>query len=425
MILSTLVSELPQSQVLGESTVDISGIEFDSRQVGGGALFVCLEGLARNGHDFAAGAVSQGAVALVVRYPVSVEPPVPQVVVPDTREAMARLAATFYGHPSRELKLVGVTGTNGKTTVTQILQQIAEAGGVPSGVFGTLGNRFGNESRTTGLTTPEAPQTQAMLRLAVEGGTRLVAMEASSHAIAQKRTFGLVFAVVVFTNLTRDHLDYHGDFETYKETKFELFDPASRAFPDPAIAILNLEDPAGRELMDRVPGTVRTYGFHEKADYRAAEVKTKSNGSSFLLKTPHGEIKIQTALRGRFNVLNALAAAAAASELGIPLPSIAQGLEGNKQVPGRMEPVDGAAFQILVDYAHTPDALSLVLEAVKEITSGRVLLVFGCGGDRDAGKRPEMGQVASRGADLLWVTSDNPRTEDPEKIIDEILAGVD
>jgi len=424
MNLSELTAVLADREGGDGEEIDIEGIEFDSRRVGGGELFVCLEGLASDGHDFAAAAVSDGARALVVRRRIPGIPEVPQVVVPDTREALALLAARFYGDPSRGLATVGVGGTNGKTTVTQLLAAIGETTGKRCAVFGTLGNRIGGAVQPSGFTTPEAPQVQRLLREAVAAGTDWAVMEVSSHALDQKRVFGIDFAVVVFTNLSHDHLDYHGDMASYGEVKSRLYFPETRGSKREAVAVLNIEDPLGRELAERVSGPVRTYGFTGAAAYRALDLHTTPAGTRYRLETPEGVAAVDLPLLGRFNVLNALAAQAAAMALGATLDEAAAGLASTVRVPGRMDVVPGSReFLVVVDFAHTPDALTHALEAAREFTTGRVLLVFGCGGDRDRAKRPVMGAIAARLADAAWVTSDNPRTEDPERILDEILAG--
>jgi UDP-N-acetylmuramoyl-L-alanyl-D-glutamate--2,6-diaminopimelate ligase len=423
MNLMTLIDALPEKTVHGDPGVDITEIEFDSRRVGGGALFVCLEGLASDGHDFAAAAVRSGAAALVVNrlVPGAGEPP--QILVADTREALARLAAAFEGYPARSLEVLGATGTNGKTTVTQLLAAIGTAAGRPTDVFGTLGNTLGGQTRGTRFTTPEAPRVQRLLHDAAEGGARWVAMEVSSHALAQRRVFGLDFSAVVFTNLTRDHLDYHGTLDAYREAKTRLFTPEGRGSDRPAVAVLNLEDPTGRSLFETVLDPKAGYGFGAEAAYRAVDLDPSPRGTAFLLETPRGGVEVGLPLVGRFNVLNALAAAAVAVEWGAELTAVKRGLESVTRVPGRMDVAVETPFAVIVDYAHTPDALEAALTAVREFTPGRVLLVFGCGGDRDRGKRPEMAAAAERGADAVWVTSDNPRTEDPEMILDEILTG--
>jgi len=425
MRLRDLLEAVPVYEFRGEQDVEISAIELDSRRVGGGELFVCLEGLASDGHDFAATAVVHGAAALLVRRPLPEVAGTPQIVVSDPREVMARMGGALFSHPSRFLEIVGVTGTNGKTTVTHLVQATALAAGRRADVLGTLGNRVGPEYRSTGFTTPEAPTLQRLFRDAVDRGTEWLAMEVSSHALAQKRVFGTEFAAVVFTNLTRDHLDFHGSMEAYFEAKALLFSPEGRGSAREPVAVLNLEDPAGQVLAGRIEGRKVTYGLGRGADYRAHELRTTPEGTAYALSTPAGRASVHLRLPGRFNVLNALAAQTAGLELGLPLDAVVTGVESVERVPGRMERVAGSQpFTVLVDYAHTPDALEHALRAARGFTSGRLAVVFGCGGERDRGKRPEMGRVAALGADRVVVTSDNPRGENPETILDEIFAGL-
>jgi len=424
MKLSRLLEALGDHQLQGTGDVEIRSIQLDSRRVGGGDLFVCLEGLARNGHDFAAAAVDQGAVALVVRRPVEEARGVPQVVVEDPRRAMARLAVAFYGDPASHLTLVGVTGTNGKTTVTHFLHAVAREEGKRAEVLGTLGSLADGMYRSTGFTTPEAPELQRVLREAVDRGTEWVAMEVSSHALAQKRVFATRFAAVVFTNLTRDHLDYHGDMEAYFRAKALLFTEEGRGADGGTVAVIGIDDPAGRRLAGLASGRVVTYGLRGPADYRARRVRVRPDGTRYELVTPQGRAQVRLRLLGRFNVANALAAQATALELGAPLEAVVRGVERLAAVPGRMELVPGSQpFLVLVDYAHTPDALAHALAEARRLAKRRLLVVFGCGGDRDVGKREEMGAVAARLADRVVVTSDNPRGEDPAAIAERILAG--
>ncbi|HET9235391.1 MAG TPA: UDP-N-acetylmuramoyl-L-alanyl-D-glutamate--2,6-diaminopimelate ligase [Candidatus Eisenbacteria bacterium] len=425
MKLRDLLAALPDYDLKGEGNVDIRGIELDSRRVGGGELFVCLEGLASNGHDFAATAVNQGAAALLVGRHLPDLATTPQVVVGDPRKAMALAAAAFFSHPSRFLELCGVTGTNGKTTVTHLVQAVATAAGRRAEVLGTLGSKVGTEYRVTGFTTPEAPALQKYLREAVERKTEWLAMEVSSHALAQARVFGTDFSTVVFTNLTRDHLDFHGTMESYFEAKARLFSPDGRGSEREAVAVLNLEDPAGQVLAGKVTGPKATYGFGRGSDYRAYDLRTSAASTGYTLSTPHGRSPVELHLPGRFNVLNALAAQAAGMERGLSLEAAVRGVESVTRVPGRMEQVTGSqTFAVVVDYAHTPDALEHALRAARSFTAGKLIVVFGCGGERDRGKRPEMGRVAGREADRIVLTSDNPRTEDPDAILDAIEEGV-
>ena len=405
-------------ELLGEGPgdVEVTALAFDNRAVAPGTLFFCVPGFTRDGHDFAPDAVSRGAVALVVERPLASG--VPEVVVDDVRAAMARAAARFHGDPTAHLRVVGITGTNGKTTTAFLVRDLLEAGGLQSGLLGTIRSVVGGEVRTAVRTTPEAIDLQAAFAEMLGGGDRAVAMEVSSHALELRRADAIHFAVAVFTNLTQDHLDFHPTMEAYFLAKRKLFEAAE------GVRIVNADDPYGRRLAADFPGA-QTYGLDsEDADWRAVDVASEPTGTRFTAVTPEGEVEVRAPLPGRFNVLNSLAALAAARALGVPLATAAAALATAGRVPGRFEPVDeGQPFAVLVDYAHTPDSLENVLRAARELTAGRVICVFGAGGDRDRGKRAPMGRVAAELADVAIVTSDNPRSEDPEAILDEIVAG--
>jgi UDP-N-acetylmuramoyl-L-alanyl-D-glutamate--2,6-diaminopimelate ligase len=383
------------------AAVDVLGVSHDSRLVEPGWLFCCLPGAVVDGHDFAPAAVAAGAVALLCQRPLAVD--VAQVEVADTRVAMAPVAAAFWGHPSRALAVVGVTGTNGKTTTTHLLRSVLEHAGRRCGLIGTLSGA---------RTTPEATELQARLAGYVEAGMDAVAMEVSSHALDLHRVDATWFSVAVFTNLGRDHLDFHGTEEAYFRAKARLFEPALTG-----LAVVNADDPHGRLLLDAARVPTRPYSLAD-----AADLVVGATASTFRWR---GQ-PVRLPLGGAFNVSNAVAAATVAAELGVDDAAIAAGLSGAEPPPGRFEPVDaGQPFAVVVDYAHTPDGLHQVLDAARSVAGGaRVTVVFGCGGDRDRGKRPVMGEVASRLADRVVVTSDNPRHEDPGAIIDEVVAGV-
>ena len=405
MRLGTLLDHLLDQPVrLGSvdaPRLEINAVVHDTRAVEPGALFCCVPGAHVDGHDLAASAVERGAVALLVERPLGLG--VPELTVPSVRAALGPVAAAFWGHPSRAMQVVGVTGTSGKTTTTHLLAAITEAHGWPTAVIGTLSGP---------RTTPEAPELQARLAEERDRGRVAVAMEVSSHALALGRVRATTFAVAVFTNLSHDHLDFHRDIESYFEAKALLFTPeyAQRA-------VVNLDDPYGRKLAARA--LVPTVGY-SLAD--AADLEVGAGRSSFRWH----DRGIDLPLGGRFNVHNALAAAAAALELGIPEDTVASGLATARPVPGRFEPVDeGQPFAVLVDFSHKPGALAGALDAARDASpGGRVILVFGAGGDRDATKRPEMGEVAARLADRVLLTSDNPRGEDPLAIIDMVRAGM-
>jgi len=422
--LHDLLGDVDVLELAGDGRVEVLDITLDSRRVRAGSLFACVPGSRADGHDFAAEAVAAGAVALLVERVLPL--PVAQVRVPAVREAMGPLAAAFWSHPSRDLDVVGVTGTNGKTTVTYLLEGIATAAGHPAGRIGTTGVRMAGEPDVALLTTPEAPDTQRLLARARDRGIRLVAMEVSSHALATGRVDGIHFAAVAFTNLSPDHLDFHGTFDAYRAAKASLFrrDRSGRA-------ACCIDDPTGvafaRQAEEEGMEVVR-YGTSPVAVVRAERLEPAPGGWCFDLVLAGGPAgRVHLPRPGRYDVLNALGAAATAELVGLPAGAIRAGLQAPAPVPGRMEPVEaGQPFRVYVDYAHTPAALEAALGAARRSADGRVILVFGCGGDRDHAKRPLMGRAAGA-ADLVIVTSDNPRSEDPAAIaaaVEDGLAGV-
>jgi UDP-N-acetylmuramoyl-L-alanyl-D-glutamate--2,6-diaminopimelate ligase len=380
--------------------VDVSAIDHDSRQVGPGTLFCALKGEHADGHDHAGAAVDAGATALLVEHLLELD--VPQIVVPDSRAAMGLLSDAFYDHPSRRIAVVGVTGTNGKTTVTHVLAAILRHLGRPTTVLGTLSGA---------RTTPESPELQAALAAAATGDDAVVAMEVSSHAIELRRITGTWFTVAVFTNLSQDHLDFHDTMDRYFAAKARLFEP-ERA----AVGVVNRDDPWGRRLLESMAIPSVAWSADD-----ATDVDLRADGTSF---TWRGQ-RVELALAGRFNLANAVAAAEAAVALGVDPADVAAGLADARPVDGRFEPVGDGQVAVLVDYAHTPDALEQALLSARELTAGRLIVVFGCGGDRDRAKRPLMGAAADKVADVVVVTSDNPRSEDADAIIDEVLTGID
>jgi len=400
----------------GPDDVEITGLAYDNRVVEPGDLFFCVPGFTRDGHDFAPEAVARGAAALVVSRPLGLG--LPEVQVADVRSAMALAAARFHGDPTARLPVVGITGTNGKTTTAFLVRSVLEAAGRRCGLLGTVKSVIGGVDHPVVRTTPEAIDLQRTFAAMLEAGDEACAMEISSHALDLRRADGIHVACAVFTNLTQDHLDYHPDMESYFQTKRLLF-----SSPLTQVRVANADDPYGARLASEFPGTV-TFGFGA-ADYRAADVHTGFTGSDFTAVTPDGEFATRVCLPGNFNVMNALGAWAAARALGVPAEVIAAALREAGRVPGRFEPVDeGQPFAVLVDYSHTPDSLENALRAARELADGRVIAVFGAGGDRDRGKRPLMGEIAAREADVAIVTSDNPRSEDPHAIIGEIVAGM-
>jgi UDP-N-acetylmuramoyl-L-alanyl-D-glutamate--2,6-diaminopimelate ligase len=400
-------------------SVEIAGLAYDSRRVGPGTLFFCVPGLRSDGHDFAAAAVRAGAAALVVERPLGLG--VPEVLVTSARAAMGPVAARFFGDPTAVLDVVGVTGTNGKTTTAFLVRALLQAAGWPCGLLGTVTSFVGGRERPVARTTPEAIDLQADFRAMLDGGERACAMEVSSHALELGRTDGVRFAAAIFTNLTQDHLDFHGTMENYFQAKRRLFVPGAAL----RVSVINLDDPYGRRLAAELPDAV-TFAIDHDADFRAHDVQVGFGGCRLRLRTPQGERALSLPLPGRFNVANALGALAAVHALGGDLDTLLAALERGVRVPGRFEPVEeGQDFAVLVDYAHTPDSLENVLRAARELIDdrGRVLCVFGAGGDRDRGKRPLMGAIAARLADVAIVTSDNPRSEYPDAIIAEIMDG--
>ncbi len=414
MLLEQLLAGAPPAA----RNVEIRALAYDNRTVGPGTLFFCVPGFTRDGHDFALDSVQRGAAALVVQRPLEIA--IPQVVVPDVRAAMAPAAAAFFGHPTDALAVVGITGTNGKTTSAFLVRSLLEADGRQTGLLGTVTSVIGGVARPVARTTPEAIDLQRTFREMLDAGDRACVIEVSSHALELHRADAVSFAAAIFTNLTQDHLDFHPTMEDYFAAKRRLFTEL-----DPRAAIVNIDDPYGRRLAGELQEPITISLTDARASYLAEDVETGLDGSRLRVNGPDGWIEIVSPLRGRFNVYNVLGAFAAARSLGVPLASAAAAIESAGQVPGRFELVDeGQPFAVLVDYAHTPDSLENVLSAARALSHGSLHVVFGCGGDRDRGKRPLMGEIAARLADRAIVTSDNPRSEDPEAIIAEILVGM-
>jgi UDP-N-acetylmuramoyl-L-alanyl-D-glutamate--2,6-diaminopimelate ligase len=401
--------------------LDVHGIAYDSRHVQPGDVFVALKGLKAAGADFATDAIRRGAVAVVADRPADAATPVPWITVPDARAALATLASELYGHPSRSMQVVGITGTNGKTTTAYLLRAVFESAGKKCGLIGTVTYSVGDEEQPASRTTPEAPDVQRMFRQMVDSGCSACVMEVSSHALALRRVDETKFACGVFTNLTRDHLDYHGDMESYFAAKRRLFD----MLPPGAPSVINLDDPRGETLRKAVSAPV-TYAINKPADVTPGPLTLTFAGLEFEARTPKGEVHVRSKLVGRPNVSNILATVAVATALDVPTAAIARGLANLSGVPGRFEVVSGSKDEItvVIDYAHTDDALKNLLETARPLAQRRVITVFGCGGDRDRTKRPLMGAVAARLSDVVVITSDNPRSEDPVRIIEEIKRGI-
>jgi UDP-N-acetylmuramoyl-L-alanyl-D-glutamate--2,6-diaminopimelate ligase len=410
--LDELVAGLPGARVVGDAAVEVVDLQYDSRKAGPGSLFFCVRGERVDGHEFGARVVEEGAAALVVERELT-DLAVPQLVVPDSRAAMAPLAARFWGDPTARLRVVGVTGTNGKTTTAFLLREILQAANFRCGLLGTVKMVVGGVEKEVVRTTPEAIELQSTFRQMLDGGDEACAMEVSSHALSLHRADAIHFEIAVFTNLTQDHLDFHATMEEYFLAKRKLLEMG------PKTAIVNVDDPYGRRLAEEFE-CVTFSAEGEKADYSARDVSFDAVGASFSV----GEMRLRTALPGHFNVANALGAFAAAEAMGVGGEIAAAGLARAARVPGRFEPIDeGQGFAVLVDYAHTPDSLENVLRAARRLTEGKLISVFGAGGDRDRDKRPKMGRAGGELSDLTVITSDNPRSEDPEGIVAEVATG--
>ncbi len=427
MRLATLAAVADGTRIVGDPEVEVTKLAYDSRKAGPGTLFFCVVGEKRDGHEFAPAVVEAGAAALVVERQLEVD--VPQVVVPSARAAMAPFAAAFWGDPTAELKVIGVTGTNGKTTTAYLAREILEAAGIQTGLMGTVKQVVGGVEEPVERTTPEGIDLQETFRRMLEGGDKACAMEVSSHAMSLHRADAIHFDAAVFTNLTQDHLDFHGDMEDYFAAKRLLFEA------DLGVRIVNVDDPYGRRLAEEFEClTFSAEGAD--ADFRAADVEFDAAGASFTVlmgrkalhisafRPVNDEVRVRTGMPGHFNVANALGAFAAATALGVEPETAAAGLAAAARVPGRFEPIDeGQGFAVLVDYAHTPDSMENVLRAARRLTPGTLISVFGAGGDRDKAKRPLMGRAGGVLSDLAIVTSDNPRSEDPETIVAEVAGG--
>ena len=424
MTLGELLTGFNARRVTGDLETEILGLAYDSRRVSGGDLFFAIRGAKQDGNRFMPKAIAKGAAAVV-----SVLDPVQQLAMPwvqvvDERLAMAALAGNFYGHPTRRLHLVGITGTNGKTTTTYIVESILHAAGLPTAVLGTIEYRGPGFDFVAERTTPEAPDLEKLFRQVVDAGWQHAVMEVSSHAIEMKRVSGLQFEVAVFTNLSRDHLDFHGDMESYFRAKRKLFAGFDKT--KPRAFVLNADDARYEALRSIDPARVISYGMQVAADIRPVRYEFGWDATDVMFKTPLGELEVRTALMGKANLFNIGAAIGVGVALGVPVDALVQGIQQLRRVPGRFEPVRaGQPFHVIVDYAHTDDALEKVLKSAREITGGRLIVVFGCGGERDRTKRPLMGEAAVRGSDYVIVTSDNPRGEDPNEIIKEIEAGME
>ncbi len=417
MRLSELLSDTELKYDKSYADIEISGIVYDSRKVTDGSLFVCLEGESVNGHDFALSAQQNGAAAIIAAHPT--DSTLPHILTDDTRRAMFDVSSAWFGHPEKKLKFIGVTGTNGKTSTVYYIKNILDTLGKKTGLIGTIANMIGDKTLPSNATTPEPYALCSLLSQMVQEKVEYVVMEVSSHSIVQKRVCGITFDTAVFTNLTQDHLDYHKTMDNYRRAKFKLFENAKSA-------VINIDDESGAMLSKQYKNKKYTYSaIYNFADFVAKDIKQKPSGISFLAVTKGGIGKVSIASTGMFTVYNAIAAIGAVCALGFEFCDIVENRLSLNAVPGRAQVISGdRPYTVMIDYAHTPDALENILSSVRSCTKGRIITVFGCGGDRDKLKRPIMGQIAARNSAYVIVTSDNPRSEPPMDIINQILPGV-
>ncbi|MDD2503946.1 MAG: UDP-N-acetylmuramoyl-L-alanyl-D-glutamate--2,6-diaminopimelate ligase [Clostridia bacterium] len=402
----------------GSLDIPISMIHYNSRRVTPGSLFFCIEGYNADGHDYAAMAVDKGAVAVLLRRDIDLPVGITKIFVSDTRKSMGLLSSNFYGNPTENLILFGVTGTNGKTTTSYMIKSILERAGKKTGLIGTICNFIGDRVIPAERTTPESPDLQQLFHEMIQEGVTAAVMEVSSHSLELSRVAGCIYQVGIFTNLTQDHLDFHGTLEKYREAKAKLFDQSQ-------LAVINVDDESGRIILEKLECPSFTYGIYKPADIFARDIEIMAEGVSFNLHILGGKIGINLQTPGIFNVYNALAAASACYAAGISLKDIQLGLEAIRGVSGRFELLDtNTDYSVIIDYAHTPDGLKNILTTARDLTDGRLLTLFGCGGNRDHAKRPLMGEVCGEYSDFCIVTSDNPRNEEPMDIINDILPGV-
>jgi len=423
MKLKKLLSQLKYVRLENANDSEIKGISCDSNTVGPGYLFVAIKGRSHDGHDFIKDAIEKGAKAVVTQKDLSIDSQVTKILVKDSQVALASCASSFFSNPQEKLKLIGITGTNGKTTVSYLIEKILASSGLNSGVVGTVNYRVANKYYPAPNTTPQSDTLQAFLQEIVLNQAKYAIIEVSSHALDQRRVQGLDFSYAVFTNLSPEHLDYHGNLEDYFSCKSSLFKGLSPG----ALAVINADDVYGKKLIGLTKSDVLTFGIDSPAEIQAKNLKLNAKESHFTVVAPEGELDIKSPLIGRHNVYNMLAAIAVAVAEKIDHTSISASLAEFNVVPGRLECVDcGQDFLVFVDYAHTEDALENALTALRKVSEkSRIIVVFGCGGDRDKLKRPVMGRVATEGADLAIISSDNPRSEEPEKIISDITGGID
>ena len=424
MLLADLLIGIEHTVITAETGIDIKGIAYDSRQVEPGYLFVCISGFKTDGHLYIDQAIKNGASAILIEKAIDHIDAVTIIMTANNRKALALLASNFYGRPSHNMKVIGITGTNGKTTTTHLIKAILEEAGLKTGLMGTLYARVDDKTIDFGHTTPEAPEVEKFMEICQENKAQYVVMEVSSHALDLYRVNCIDFNIAVFTNLTQDHLDYHNNMEKYQASKLKLFNMIT--LENKNFVVVNADDNYSGDFIQAAKAKVYTYGLSNNSDIKATNVKIDLKGSQFTLSFKGSTTNIKVKLIGMFSIYNVLAAIAVSLGEGISLEIIKTALEKVNGVPGRFEQVDeGQDFTVVVDYAHTPDGLENILKTGRQLTTNRIITVFGCGGDRDRGKRPLMGEVAARYSDFCVVTSDNPRSEDPEAIINDIVPGLD
>ncbi|WP_407268074.1 UDP-N-acetylmuramoyl-L-alanyl-D-glutamate--2,6-diaminopimelate ligase [Radiobacillus sp. PE A8.2] len=427
MILTDIATALQYYKLSGNiDRIDVTGVEKDSTKVKNGDLFICIKGYRVDGHDFAKQAEANGAVAIIAEKSLDVN--IPVIIVSDTTRALAIIANKFYNYPTHNLQLVGVTGTNGKTTVSYLLEQIFRTHQQKTGLIGTIQMKIGDETFPVQNTTPDALELQRVFRKMQDNKVETAIMEVSSHALALGRVHGCEFNIAIFTNLSQDHLDFHSDMGDYLHAKSLLFSQLGGSYDkeNPKYAVINADDPSSALLIKSTAQQVLTYGIESDADIRATNIKLDANGCQFNLHIFDEQILITSKLMGRFSVYNLLAAAGGAVCAGVPLTTFKQSIEQISGVNGRFEPVNlGQSYGVIVDYAHTPDSLENVLQTISSFATGKTYVVVGCGGDRDKTKRPLMAKVASDNADLAIITSDNPRSEDPQVIVKDMVTGIE
>lgn len=424
MKLETLIKSLREGKVEGGIAKNISSIAYDSRKVEPNGLFVAIKGMKTDGHAYLESAAAKGAAAVVVEDEY-VNEMVTVIRVPDTRQALAKLSACFYDYPAQKLDIIGVTGTNGKTTTTHMIAEVLKSHGQKTGIMGTLYIKIGDKTYPTHITTPESLEIQKHLAMMVDEGVKTVVMEVSSHGLYFDRVYGITFLGGIFTNITRDHLDFHNDMESYFQEKLKLF-KRLKSEEEGGFALLNSDDVKTPQIVEALQVPYMSYGIYRLPHIRAKNIKTHITGTTFIAESDRWDVPVKMNMTGMFNVYNALAAVGTGLFLNITPAAITKGLENLKGVPGRFETInEGQDFGIVVDYAHTPDGIKNVLQSARVLTNNRLIIVFGCGGDRDRTKRPIMGKYASELADMVIVTSDNPRTEDPMAIIADILPGIE